>query len=131
MSELTIKGTIKVLEETKSFGSNGFEKRDFVIETEGEYPQSIKLEFVQQKCELLDKFAEGQNVEVSFNLRGNEYNGKYYTNLQAWKINLAEGEQPIATPKPEPKKAATKLQPDNPLNETFDVVESAEDDLPF
>ncbi|MGI9239866.1 MAG: DUF3127 domain-containing protein, partial [Verrucomicrobiales bacterium] len=54
------------------------------------YPQDVKLEVIKEKVALLDKFSEGQRVKASFNIRGNEYKGKYYVNLQAWKINPAD-----------------------------------------
>jgi hypothetical protein len=78
-------GRIKVIFPTQTYES-GFSKREIVVTTQEQYPQDIKLEFVKDKCSVLDKYAEGENVKVSFNLRGNEYNGKYYINLQAWKI---------------------------------------------
>ena len=80
-----LKGALKVLGQTQEF-SGGFKKRELVITTEGDYPQDIKLEVVKDKCDLLDKLSLGQTIKVGFNVRGNEYNGKYYVNLQAWKI---------------------------------------------
>ena len=78
-------GKIKVINEEQTFGS-GFTKREFVITVESKYPQDIKFELVKDKCALLDSFKVGQEVTVSFDIRGNEYNGKYYVNLNAWKI---------------------------------------------
>lgn len=67
--------------------SASFQAREFVIEvTEGQYPQMVKFQLVQDKCTLVDDFAEGDMVEVDFDLRGREWNGKYFTNLQAWRI---------------------------------------------
>ena len=80
-----LKGALKVLGQTQEF-SGGFKKRELVITTEGDYPQDIKLEVVKDKCDLLDRLSLGQTIKVGFNVRGNEYNGKYYVNLQAWKI---------------------------------------------
>ena len=80
-----LKGALKVLGQTQEF-SGGFKKRELVITTEGDYPQDVKLEVVKDKCELLDRLSLGQTIKVGFNVRGNEYNGKYYVNLQAWKI---------------------------------------------
>ena len=87
MSE--VKGAIKVIESTQTFDS-GFQKREFVVTTDETYPQDIKLEFVKDKCAILDKYNVGDTVAVSYNLRGNEYNGKYYVNLQAWRIEAGE-----------------------------------------
>ena len=81
-----LEGTIKVIGATQEFNS-GFTKREIVVTVpDGEYPQDVKLEVVKDKCAELDQFAVGQEVSVSFNLRGNEYNDKYYVNLQAWKV---------------------------------------------
>jgi len=93
-------GKLKVKMDEQSF-SSGFTKREFVVTTQEQYPQDIKLEFVKDKCSLLDSYKVGQDVKVSFNLRGNEYNGKYYVNLQAWRIEKGEAvEQAHQTPAP-------------------------------
>lgn len=76
-------GKIKVINETQTFDS-GFTKREIVITTPGEYPQDIKFEFIKDKCEVLNQYKVGQDVSIAFNLRGNEYQGKYYTSLQGW-----------------------------------------------
>lgn len=83
-------GAIKVINDTQTFGS-GFTKREFVITVDSKFPQDIKFEVVKEKCEWLDKFATGQQVTVSFDIRGNEYNGKYYVNLVCWKIQAGAG----------------------------------------
>jgi single-strand DNA-binding protein len=59
----------------------------------------VKFQINQDKCNILDKFKEGQEVEVSFNLRGREWNGKYFTNLEAWKVFGIENTQKPETPK--------------------------------
>jgi hypothetical protein len=82
---LEIKGKIKVINPTETFGS-GFTKREFVITTAEQYPQDVKFEVVKDKCNTLDKYKVGQEITVQFNIRGNEYGGKYYVSLQAWKI---------------------------------------------
>ena len=82
--ELKINGKLKQLMDLQSWDS-GFSKREFVITTTEQYPQDIKLECIKDKTSLLNGINPGEDVEVSFNLRGNEFNGKYYVNLQAWK----------------------------------------------
>ncbi len=83
-------GKIKVIMDPKTFGS-GFTVREFVVTVEdGKYPQDIVLQFVQDKVSLLDSVQEGQEVTVSFDIRGREYNGRYFNNLQAWKIQAPE-----------------------------------------
>ena len=84
-------GKIKVIYDTQSFAS-GFSKREFVVTTAADkYPQDLKFEVVKDKCPLLDGFKAGQDVSVNFDIRGNEYNGKYYVNLAAWKIQAGGG----------------------------------------
>jgi single-strand DNA-binding protein len=88
MYELT--GKIKVIFDTQTFPS-GFTKREFVVTTEDKYPQDIKLTLVKDKTELIEAFDEGDDVTTSFDLRGNEYKEKFYVDLNAWKIQKAEG----------------------------------------
>lgn len=117
---MTVQGTIKKLNETQTFGSNGFRKREVVITTQEQYPQHILIEFVQDKCDLLNNFKVGQSVKIGINLRGREWvnpqgETKYFNSIQGWRIDKVEGQ-----PQPEP----TKEQPN--LNNTED-----NDDLPF
>jgi hypothetical protein len=85
-----------------------FKKREFVLEMTEEingnvYTNYAKMQLVQQKCEILDRFNEGDTVKVSFNLKGNrwEKDGKvsYITNLDAWRVEAASA-QVVATPQP-------------------------------
>ncbi len=111
--ELT--GKIKLIQEPKTFDS-GFTKREMVVIVEdGRYPQEINLEFVQDKVALLDALQPGQEVTVSFDIRGREYNGRYYNNLQGWKVEAAED----AT-------GAAPAEPHYPTPEDF-----GDDDIPF
>lgn len=93
---LEITGRIKMIDETKAFGANGFRKREFVITSDEQYPQHILIEATQDKCDLLDKYSVGQNVKVSINLRGREWvnpqgEEKYFNSIQMWRIEAAEG----------------------------------------
>ncbi len=111
MSELKQNGTIKLINDLQTFDS-GFQKREFVVTTDGQYPQDIKFECTQTRCELLDNLSVGQSVDVHFNIKGNEYNGRYFVNLQAWKIETVESAAPPpVAPGPQ--------------------TEESEDDLPF
>ena len=90
------RGRIIAIDEPQTFAS-GFTKREFVIcVPEGKYPQDIKFEMHKERADVLADFNKGDEVTVGFNLRGNEYNGKYYVNLVAWKVTLERGcqEQP-------------------------------------
>jgi len=97
--ELT--GKVKLIQDAQTFGS-GFTKREMVVTVEdGKYPQEINLEFVQDKVSLLDALQIGQEVTVTFDIRGREYNGRYFNNLQGWKIqagtsdNTEVNQQPV------------------------------------
>jgi hypothetical protein len=69
--------------------SGTFQTREFVIIVESQYPQHIKFQLVQDRCEIIDNFQEGSDVKVYFDLRGREWQGKYFTNLQAWRVEAA------------------------------------------
>ncbi len=70
--------------------SQSFQAREFVLEVpDGNYPQLVKFQAVQDRCAVLDNFTEGDRVKVSFDLRGREWNGKYLTNLNAWRVERA------------------------------------------
>jgi single-strand DNA-binding protein len=121
-------GTVKVISDLQTFDS-GFTKREFVITTQEQYPQDIKFELVKDRTSLVDSYKLGDKVKVSFNIRGNEFNGKYYVNLGAWKI---ENDAPVSMPPPmDPipgmqaasSSTSTKNTPPPPLPE--------DDDLPF
>jgi len=89
--------------------SGTFKSRDFVILDEStQYPQYIKLQIVQDRCELLDNIQEGTPVKVHFDLRGREWNEKFFTNLQAWRV------EPIGAA-PEPLKTKAEQDDDMPF----------------
>jgi hypothetical protein len=72
--------------------SGTFQTREFVILVESQYPQHIKFQLVQDRCEIIDQFAEGTDLKVYFDLRGREWQGKYFTNLQAWRVEAVGAE---------------------------------------
>jgi single-strand DNA-binding protein len=85
-------GKVKLIQPVQTFDS-GFTKREMVVIVEdGKYPQEINLEFVQDKVGLLENLQAGQEVTVTFDIRGREYNGRYFNNLQGWKIVTARDE---------------------------------------
>ena len=101
-----------------------FKKSEFVIETTEQYPQKIKLELTQDKCDVLDTYKEGDILKVSFNLRGSLWQEKYYVNLQAWRIQLDNNSNAMATGNQMEAPAATSQ------NTSF-AAAASEDDLPF
>lgn len=99
---MELEGTVKLLGETKEFGSKGFRKRELVITTDEQYPQHILIEFVQDKCDLLNSYAVGQDVKVGINVQGREWTNpqgevKYFNSIQGWRIDAKNTAQaPVA-----------------------------------
>lgn len=121
-----ITGQVKVIENTKTFAS-GFQKREFVVTIpDGKYPQDIKLELIKDNVTALDGIHLGDEITVHFNIRGNEYNGKYYVNLVAWRIEKKEQQQPM-------QEQAQAQQPDQPTRQSQPeiVTDDDADDIPF
>jgi len=83
---MELQGTIKLINPTETVGANGFRKRLLVLSSHEAYPQSIPIDFVQDKVDILNNYQPGQEVKIGINIRGNEYQGKYYCNIQGWKI---------------------------------------------
>ena len=64
-----------------------FKKREFVVEqVDGQYPNPVKFELTQDRCSLIDGHNVGDEITVSFDIRGRAWNDKYFTNLQAWRL---------------------------------------------
>lgn len=79
--------------------SDSFRKREFALEIEdGKYPQTVKFQVVQDKCEMLDDYEVGQKVRVHFDLRGREYTRKrdgvtdWWVNLDCWRLERLDGD---------------------------------------
>ena len=97
---MVVSGKIKVINPTQEVTAT-YKKRELVVTTNEQYPQHILIEFGQDKCNILDNYKVGQEVEVSINLRGREWTNpqgetKYFNSVQGWKINPIEGvPQPV------------------------------------
>ena len=118
---LEVSGKIIVLNETESIGTKEFKKRIVVVQTDETYPQTIPVEFTQDKTNLLDNYSIGDIVKIGINLRGSEWKGKYYANIQGWNINKGERE-----------KSADSFMPDRqPINNALPEDEADGSDLPF
>lgn len=124
---MELQGKIKMIDETKTYGNNGFRKREMVITTEEQYPQHIMIEFVQDKTDLLNSYQVGMNVKVSINVRGREWvnpqgETKYFNSIQGWRVENVD--QSVSASMP-PMPPADAFEPANDLNE------DDHDDLPF
>jgi len=102
--------------------SGTFQTREFVLLVEqGQYPQYIKFQLVQDRCEIISPVEEGTNIKVYFDLRGREWQGKFFTNLQAWRVEAAGSTQ-------KSRAATTDFPTTAPANGDDS---SSFDDLPF
>jgi len=87
---MEVQGKIKLIKETETF--NDFRKRVLVLTTDEQYPQTLAIEFVQDKTDVLNNFKSGQGVKIGINLRGREWTNKegktiYFNTIQGWRID--------------------------------------------
>ena len=100
--------------------SGSFQAREFVIEVEsGQYSQMIKFQLTQERCDLIESYQEGEEIQVHFDLRGREWDGKYFINLNAWRLN-----RPSFTEKTEDVKTPSQ-------EEVLPLPDGSFNDLPF
>jgi translation initiation factor IF-3 len=118
---MEVTGKIKVIGTTQNVSAS-FQKRQLVVTTEEQYPQFIEINFVQDKCDLLNSYKVGDAVKVSINLRGREWvnpqgETKYFNDIQGWRVEKL-----------------TEVENVEVIGATFQTVETLEvpaDDLPF
>ena len=120
---MEIQGKVKIIKELQTFGSNGFQKRELVVITNEQYPQMVLIEFVQDRCNLLNNCTIGDEVIISLNIRGKEWISpeglpKYFNTIQGWKIKTITAEA-----------STTTIPPMSTLENNLEQIE--EGDLPF
>jgi len=125
-------GKIKLIEAEQAV-TDSFRKRLLVVATEEQYPQFISINFVQDKTELLDRFAAGDEVKVSINLRGREWvnpqgETKYFNDIQGWRIEPLNNTSGTHTPSAGQRSAAPAASGEAPAG---NFNEEEHDDLPF
>ncbi len=126
---MEVQGKVKMVGEAQTFGSNGFRKREVVVTTEEQYPQHIMVEFVQDKCDLLNDVSVGQPVKIGINLRGREWvnpqgETKYFNSIQGWRI---ESIQAVSSN----TEAMSPVPPMSAFKPADNLNEEDHDDLPF
>ena len=89
---MQIVGKLIHVGEVEQVGQNAVDKRTIAVETEEQYPQQIGIDLMKEKTTLIESNAVGRKVTVHVNLRGREYNGKYYVNLNGWKVEFNDAE---------------------------------------
>jgi hypothetical protein len=123
-----IEGTLHKIYETEN-KSGKFAAREFVIQIQsGNYPEFPKFQLVQDRCNIMDNFNEGEKIKVYFDLRGREWQGKFFTNLNCWRVEkLGEQEATAARLPVQPPVSNSAPPPEPPA---YTSAEST-DDLPF
>lgn len=129
---MEVSGKIKKIFETKTYGTNGFRKREVVITTNEQYPQMILVEFTQDRCDLLNSFKENEEVTISINIRGREWinpegEAKYFNSINGWRIQRVAQTNGAVPPPPEMPPIDNLEKFEAPTAKT----DEAEDDLPF
>jgi len=126
---MEVQGKIKLIGDTQTIGTNNFRKRELVIVTAEQYPQSIQIEFIQDKVEELNNFQVGQDVIVHINIRGREWTNpqgevKYFNSLQGWRIQVGQNAAAGQT-------AQANVTPKIPAMSDSTDGSYEDDDLPF
>jgi translation initiation factor IF-3 len=121
---MEVLGKVHFVGATQEVGAT-FKKRDLVVKTDEQYPQFISINFVQDKCDILNGYKVGQEVKVSINLRGREWTNpqgevKYFNDIQGWRIEKFES----VSGEPSSKNGM-------PFKPATDFNEEEHDDLPF
>ena len=126
---MQIEGTLKVINPEKQISAT-FKTREFVVTSDSSYPQHILIQLTQDKCEYLDGYSVGEQVKVSININGKEWQNqttgeiKYFNSISAWRIERVQGHQ---TQGPPPAPADEYAPPiGNPSS-----FEEDSSDLPF
>jgi hypothetical protein len=128
MSNFKLTGTLKVKNAEQQV-SEKFRKREFVLTTDGPYPQHINMQLTQDRCGLIEPFNLGDELTVSFDVKGREWTGKegevkYFNSIEAFRI---EGTPSAAGAATASSNAGNLAQ--TPSADSFS--QSAENDLPF
>lgn len=112
-----------------------FQAREFVVKTDGQYPQFIKFQLTQDRCDSVEGYTEGEPIKVYFDLRGREWNEKYFTNLNAWRVEKPTAQAQPAAGQPQVAQANPFPTAETPYAEVGAKTQTpaAEDfdDLPF
>jgi hypothetical protein len=106
---------IQLLTPQTGTGKNGqWKKQDIIVETEATYPKKICVSIWGDKIDAA-QLQPGNQLKIDFDVESREFNGRWYTDVKAWKVEVASGssQRPI----------------DNPSAPVQDVIMN--DDLPF
>ena len=127
---MEISGRIKVINAEQQISAT-FKKRELLVSTEEQYPQHILINFIQDKCDILNNYQVGENVKVGVNIRGREWvspqnETKYFNDIQGWKVERLAQEQAATQSQPMPAMPAAEA-----FAPATNFKEEEHDDLPF
>ena len=132
MAGFEIEGKLVKAYDMEVKGPGSFRTREFVIETMETYPQFVKFQSVQDKCDLLNQFQEGEIIKVSFDLRGRQWQDKYFTNLNAWRIEKSSNSSsPSAAPSGNASGSFDNTPSSFPTSTSSGLTSGEAEDLPF
>ncbi|GDX46266.1 hypothetical protein LBMAG24_15940 [Bacteroidota bacterium] len=132
MAGFEIEGKLVKTYDMEVKGTSSFRTREFVIETMETYPQFVKFQSVQDKCDLLNQFQEGEIIKVSFDLRGRQWQDKYFTNLNAWRIEKSSNSSaPSAAPSGNASGSFDNTPSSFPTSTSSGLSSGEAEDLPF
>ena len=128
-----MKGTVKRLYDVWKSDTSEFYKREFVITTAEQYPSEVKFSALKEKSDQLNGVTEGDQVTVKFDIKGREYNDRYYVDLNAWRIEKmdAQGAPAPAGGAAEPAAAGAGVPPAPAQFQPSAPATGDNDDLPF
>ena len=121
-----ITGTLVKKYETETKGES-FRVRDFVIKANdgGQYDNFVKFQTTQDRTAIIDDYNEGDEIKVHFDLRGRQWQEKYFTNLNAWRV------ESLSKSAPTTGGPAKESFTDFPAAGNDEPAAEATDDLPF
>ena len=115
---MQVSGKVISVKETEKV-SDKFAKREIWIETpDDKYPQTLSIEFTQDKCALLDEIAIGETVTIEINLRGRQWKDKVFNTIAGWKITVD-------------KKAESNMVKQVVMTKEPELITEDSNDLPF
>ncbi len=130
---MEVTGILKLKQETQQV-KDSFKKREFVltIDHTSQYPQHVTFQLTQDKTSIIDNYNVGEEIKVSFNLRGREWTSpqgdvKYFNTIDAWRIERVQNQK--AAPSTQ-SVSTSDVNPATAIVSDFSKT-TAEDDLPF
>ncbi len=133
---LEFTGILTQITPAQNIGNNGAQKRFIIVHEDGAYPKDVAFDLYGRNIGLVDNIPVGTRVRVCFDVKSREYNGKWYNDLSAYRVEPATAPQPqqtyAAPPQQAPQSApvVTQQQPVYPQQPPAAATAQSEN-LPF